>query len=168
MISMTKLASVGAMAATGAFGTAVIAQAQSDSHAAKPSGQESVPFQATARAATGREVPASVPQRYADLRAPRVVGADPSTGQEYAFSSGTQGHCLIAVRSPGVSGFEVCGPDLPRDNNVVVALGGGKVRTVVVQADASTPPPAARSASESKVIAPGVWITESAGELPGG
>jgi len=126
------------------------------------------PFAATQAAAVGREVPAQVPDQYVDISMPRVVGSDPATGQEYAISSGTGGNCLIAVREPGRAGFESCGPNTDRDSTMTVALGGGRIRTIVLQAAAASEPSTMRAAGGGTQVAPGLWVSESAGSLPGG
>lgn len=150
-------------------GTAMAAQSEESPPVSPTPSLTAQPFAAVKAAAKGREVPAQVPDRYIDLAKPRVIGADPNTGQEYAVSSGTAGHCLIAVRTPTQSGFETCGPDLDRDNTVVVAVGQGRVRTIVLQAQAATEAPTlmkSTTAQQTKV-APGLWVAESTGTLPG-
>jgi hypothetical protein len=140
--------------ATAAAGTAVAARG--------PSGDGVAPFAATDAAASGREVPAQLDKDYVNVHGARVVGAD-SHGQQYALSRGTGGHCLIAVRGEQRPGFEACGPSLNQDVTAMVYLGAHRIRTVVLQANASSAP-----ITGAEQVALGLWVAESDGELPGG
>lgn len=123
------------------------------------------PFSDTHAAAKGREVPAQVEAQYQDRARPRVVGAD-ARGQEYAISRGSGGICLIGVRAAATSGFEVCGPARERDMTTMTAVADDRLRTVVLQARATKEPPA--QAPTAAQVAPGLWVAETAGALPGG
>lgn len=144
----------------GAIATGVVLS-QTESSPAGP-----LPFAATEAAATGREVPAQVGSTFQNYHRPRVAGSD-SKGQEYALSSGSEGVCLVAVRGAAATGFEACAPtDKSRDLTVTTYVGNGRIRTVLLQAAASDSAPAAARGGER--VAPGLWVTETAGELPGG
>lgn len=114
-------------------------------------------------AANGRQVPAGVGERYQNERTPQVVGRD-SRGQEYAVSRGSAGVCLIGIRGPSQPGFEGCSP-FDEDLVGTTYLGNGRVRTVVLQAGSSSTP---RQMASGDRIAPGLWVSESTGELSGG
>lgn len=159
-----KLAIYLAIGVTVASGATALAAQPSTPEPGQPS-DANTPFAATEAAANGREVPAQVADRFQDRQKPRVLGAD-KRGQEYALSAGTAGSCLIAVRSASQSGFEACAPSIDRDLTTMVYLGNGRIRTVVLQAHATGQPPARLAGGER--VAPGLWVSESAGELPGG
>lgn len=124
-----------------------------------------LPFTATDAAAKGHEVAAQISRHFADIHPPRIVGAD-STRQEYALSRGTGGVCLIAVRSGRNAGFEVCTPYRDQDVTTQTLMPGHRVRTVVLQARARST--SGGRATVSERVAPGLWVGESSGELPGG
>jgi hypothetical protein len=159
----------GAIAVVVGGGSALANESNADRGAGVQSAAKGPPpFAAIKAAATGREVAAALlPTEYVDVARPRVVGADPVSGQEYAFSVGTGGNCLIAVRGAGVPGFESCSP-LDRDRTTVVYLGEGRIRTIVLQAEATSEPPSLQAVGGGKKIAPGLWVSESTGALPGG
>jgi hypothetical protein len=121
-------------------------------------------FADTVAAANGREVPSQVEAVFQDRSTPRVVGAD-AKGQEYAVSRGSGGVCLIALRAPNRPGFEVCGAE-QRDITTMTMMGEGRVRTLVLQAHATKGAPAALP--QASRVAPGLWVAEAAGGLPGG
>lgn len=150
------------MATVAVAGLGTIA-AQSGAAPSTDSSDGPPPYAATQAAAKGRQVPAQVAERFTDIREPRVVGAD-ARGQEYALSAGSGGHCLIAVRGAGRPGFEACGPDRDEDMVTTTYMGEGRVRTVVLQARASS---RARDSGMAEV-APGLLVSMTEGELDGG
>ena len=147
-----------------ASGSAALAEDTRDPGRGR-SAEAGAPFAATDAAATGRVVAAKLDADYTSTHVPRLVGAD-ARGQEYALSRGSAGVCLVGLHNDRTGGFEACS-GAGNDLTVTTALDGGNIRTVTLQAHATSASATSAAGVATELVAPGLWVAWSAGTLPG-